>query len=187
MEIKQMRSRLLILLLFIGTPLHAQRLELTKALEGVASRASEKVEIDLDASMLAFASKILSDSNPEEVSAKKIIAGLSGIYVRSFTFAQDTTLSDADLNSIRSQFVSPAGWWPFAVAVSSQGPPKKRRPDSKLVWTTADGQEVNEIWIWRESPDISRKLPENIPAMVVLAMTPRQFTVVNIVGPIRPE
>ena len=39
--------------------------------------------------MLQFAAKFLNGKDPDEAKAKKLIAGIDGIYVKSFEFQQD--------------------------------------------------------------------------------------------------
>src|SRR5579872_537422 len=86
-------------------PLLAQELKLPPHL---GAKARETVEVTLDSNMLQLAGKFLS-SKGDEAEAKKLIAGLKSIVVRSFEFEKEGAYSDADVEAIRAQFRGP-GW-----------------------------------------------------------------------------
>ncbi len=93
--------------------------------------------------------------------AKKIVDGLKGIYVRSFEFSEDGKYSLADIDAFRAQFQPPA--WSRVVDVkSSRG---------------------------GDNADVFFKLSAggDIGGLVVISAEPKELTIVNIVGTIRPE
>src|SRR5579862_10014973 len=53
------------------------------------AKANESVNVTLDSSLLAMAARFLDPNKPEDAAARQVIAGLTGIYVRSFTFDGD--------------------------------------------------------------------------------------------------
>lgn len=197
-----MRIRMLIILLMLAGPLHAQQVDLSK-LDKLAAVASNKVELNIDASTLSLASKWLSDSNIEDIHAKKVIAGLDGIYIRTFTFAKEGSFNAADLQELRAQLRDPH--WTHFVSTGSLGFPVPSH-------LQAGQNEFFEIWVYRKISEAERKngkpaggsgdLPgwtnETIGGLLVLSTkttapgspfpyAPSEVTVVNIVGSISPE
>src|SRR5690349_21028285 len=71
------------------TPLCGQEFKLPANLDRLSAKAQNSVEVTLDGSLLRFAGKFLSDQDHDQAKAKKLIAGLEAIYVRSFEFAGD--------------------------------------------------------------------------------------------------
>jgi len=78
-------------------------------LELLSAKASEVVDVTLDANMLQFAGKFLNKKNDGEGQAKKLLTSLRGLCVRSFEFDKDGQYSEDDVEMLRSQFRSP-GW-----------------------------------------------------------------------------
>src|SRR2546427_11496511 len=74
----------------------------------LAAKAVEKVDINLEGPMLEMASKFLSSDKGDEGKVKRLVEGLKGVYVKSFTFDKEGQYSDADLSAIRSQLRPPA-------------------------------------------------------------------------------
>jgi hypothetical protein len=69
----------------------------------LAAKATEHVEITLDSNLLQWAGRFLSGTDPDEVKAKQLVAGLKGIYIRSYTFSKPGEYSTADVDRVRSQ------------------------------------------------------------------------------------
>jgi hypothetical protein len=150
--------RSIVTLLLAALPLAAQQITFPPAFEKLAAKASETVNVTLDTSLLGFAGKFLSDKDPEEAAAKKLLGGLKGIYVRGFEFAKEGEYSSADVEAIREQLKGPD--WACFLSVQSK-------------------RETTEICLHREG--------DAITGLALLAAEPRELTVVNIVGAIRPE
>src|SRR5207302_1818079 len=76
-------------------------------LDHLAAKASDSVDVSLNSSMLQFAGKFLDGKDPDEAQVKKLIAGLEGIYIKSFEFKQEGAWSQADLDQVRNQLKAP--------------------------------------------------------------------------------
>ena len=129
--------------------------------EQLQPRAAETVEVNLDGNMLLIARKFLSDKDPEQAEAKKLLDGIRGIYVRVLKFKKDGEYSAADVEKLRSSVKAP-GWQRIVDVRSSDS-----RGDNAGVFMKTDGNEIQGI--------------------LVLAAEPRELTLVNIVGNIQPE
>ena len=135
--------------------LAAQQLKLD--LDRLAAKASNAVDLSLSGSTLQFAAKFLDGSDPDEARVKKLISGLQGIYIRSFEFKKDAQWAPADVDSVRGQLKAPE--WSRILGYKS----------------TEDGENA-EVYMRMEN--------QRITGVVILATEPREFTVVNIVGPV---
>jgi hypothetical protein len=137
-------------------PLAAQEIKVPPAFENLAAKAQETVNVTLDSSILRSMGKMLSSTDP----AQQAVAGLKGIYVRSYKFAKEGEYSSADVEAIRSQIRGPG--WTSLVTVRKQG----EREDA-------------DVAIKREG--------DRVVGLVVLAAEPRELTFVSIEGPINLE
>src|ERR1041384_5412105 len=68
------------------TPDGRLRLE---SLQGVATKASETVSIDIDGILLSLGKSMLDDKVPDGKTVTEIIECLRGVYVRSYEFKSD--------------------------------------------------------------------------------------------------
>ena len=146
----------LTLLLVIAVPASAQRLNLD--FPGLAERAEEVVDITLDANMLRLAAKFFSAGDPEEKNIKEMVSGLTGIYVRSYSFANDGEYDKALAGRVRSQLGT--SWKPFVTV-------RSKKKDNVDIFADLRG--------------------DSVVGLVIIASEPREFTVVNITGPIDLE
>jgi len=143
-------------LLLVGSlamPLPAQQFKFN--LEHLESKAADSVDVSLSGSMLKFAAKFLDGSDPDEAQVKKLISGIDGIYVKSFTFKNEGAWSKADLDRVRNQLREPE--WSRIVGVKS----------------AEDGETV-DVYVRNEN--------KKITGVAILAAEPKELTVVNIVG-----
>jgi hypothetical protein len=136
----------------------AQMLKMPPALEALGRLASETVDVTMDASMIRFAERFLSDRDPDQAKAKRILRGLNAIYVKTFEFSNERAYAASDLEAVREQLRGP-GW-------------------SRMV-QARDGRENVEVFTRIRSGEVD--------GMVVLAAEPKELTIVQIDGPIRPE
>ncbi|HYE71961.1 MAG TPA: DUF4252 domain-containing protein [Blastocatellia bacterium] len=120
------------------------------------AKAAEVVDVTLDEKMLQLASKFLSSKDPEQAKVKEIVAGLKGVYVKSFEFDKDGEYSKEDIDKLRAQVRGPG--WSRIVGVTSRG---------------AHGENV-EVSIMTEG--------DRIIGLAVIAAEPRELTIINIVG-----
>lgn len=141
-------------------PLAGQDIKIPASLEKLADKASEVVDVTLDASLLQLAARFLPNNDPDTAQVKKLVSGLKGIYVRSFQFDKPGEYAMSDVEAIRTQLRAPA--WSRIVGV------KKMKSG-----------ENSEVYLRNEGG--------NITGLVVVAAEPRELTIVNINGPIRPE
>jgi len=149
-------------LLVLGTTATAMaqnpRIE-TSQLDGLAAKASETVDVNIDESLIALTAKFLSSKDDDERKVKEIVSGLKGIYVKSFEFESEGQYTDADLESIRSQLRNPA--W------------------SKIITARSKKDGSIEVYLLHTGAQIS--------GLAVLATELKEITVINIVGPVDLE
>lgn len=125
-------------------------------LDHLAAKASQTVDVSIDQRMIQIAAKLLSNTDPDEAQAKKLVNGLKGIFVKSFEFDTDGQYSTADLESIRSQLRGPL--W------------------SRLVNVTSKKEGTVEVYIMLNG--------DQVGGLAVLSAHLRELTVVNIIGPV---
>lgn len=125
---------------------------------GLAERAEEVVDITLDGEMLRMASKFLSGKDAEERAVRDMVNGLHGIYVRSYEFANDGEYDRSLVQSVKKQ-LGPT-WKPIVTVRSKK----------------------------KENVDILADMRgDRAMGLVVISAEPREFTIVNINGPIDLE
>ena len=90
-----------------------------ESLEGVATKASETVNIDVDGALLSLGRSLLSDDKPDEKAIKEIIEGLRGVFVRTYEFKSEGDFKDADLDGLRQQLRGPG--WSRLVDIKTRG------------------------------------------------------------------
>ncbi len=108
-------------------PLAAQEIKLPPGLEKLAERATEVVDVTLDAPLLQLASRFLSDKDPDEARVKKLVSGLKGVY-------------ESDIEALRSQFRAPA--WARIVGVRS-----RKSGDNADIFLKSDGGQVTGLMV----------------------------------------
>ena len=150
--------RTLALLLAILGIARAQQLKLN--LDHLAAKASDSVDISLNGATLQFAAKFLDGGDPDEAKVKKLIAGINGIFIRSFEFKKDGEWSQTDLEGIRSQLKAPE--WSRMLGFKS----------------TAEGATA-EVYVRSDNSKIN--------GVAIVVAEPREFTVVNLSGTIDLE
>ena len=121
----------------------------------LAARASNYTEVNLDRSMLAFASHFMDKD--KDAAARNMIQKLNGVYVRTYEFDKPGQYSPADLESIRRQFQT-TDWKPMVRDHSKNG-----SSDSDIYMKTEGGE---------------------ILGMFVLNAEPQELDFVYISGPI---
>jgi len=148
------------LLLFCGAAISSKaqsaKLQLDQ-LDALANRASNTVDVKLDEHLLQITWKIFSDKDPEEKKIKELLQKLKGIYVKSFSFEKENEYAPAEVDSVMLQLRG-AGW-------------------SKIVGVRSkkEGENV-DVYI--------NQLGDQINGLAVVSMNLKEFTIVNIVGPV---
>jgi hypothetical protein len=155
----KMRIPLIVSLLVVTAAFTVQAQEpriQTVSLDHLVAKASRTIDVNVDGRLMKMAAKLLSDKDIEEREIKQLLAGIKGIYVKSFEFEADGQYTAADVESIRSQVRGPS--WSRMVNVTS-------KKDGLLeVYLSFQGELVN--------------------GLAVIATDDHEFTVVNIVGPV---
>jgi hypothetical protein len=122
------------------------------------AKASNVTEVTLDKTMLGFASKFLDKKDTDQASAKQLINGLDGIYVRDYEFDKEGQYSLDDIDNLRKQFAG--GEWVPMVHVHE----KKSGESTDVMAKMVNGE--------------SR-------GMFILSAEPKELTIVLILGPIK--
>ena len=150
-----MRKFIITIALTLAIAVPASAQRLNLDFPGLADKAEEVVDVTLDANMLRLAAKFLSGRDADERAVRDMIIGLEGIYVRSYEFAKSGEYDPALIDRIKSQ-LGPT--WKPLVTVRSK-----------------TKENVNIMADMRG---------ENVVGLVIIAAEPREFTIVNIQGPI---
>jgi hypothetical protein len=141
-------------------PAGAQDFKLPPALDRLAAKAQATVDITLDKSLLGLAARFLSDKDDDQMRAKRLMAGLDSVTVRSYEFDETGEYTKADVDSVRVQLQPPA--WSRVVGVTS----KRNSEDA-------------DVYVRTESNG-------NLLGIVIIAADPRELTIVHIAGTIDP-
>ena len=126
------------------------------SLDHLAAKASQTVDVNIDERLMRMAAKVFNDKDEDEREVKKLIAGLKGIYVKSFEFETDGQYAPADLETIRTQLRGP-GW-------------------TRLVNVTSKKEGMIEVYLLFNG--------DLVGGLAVLHTDDKELTVVNIVGPV---
>jgi len=127
----------------------------------------ETVNVTLDSNLLTMFSSWLPRNDPDAAKIKQLVQGLQGVYVRSFKFDKEGAYSLDDVEAIRRQLVAPA--WSCIVQVRT----KKGRG------TAGEGPGDADVCL--------RQQDGKILGLAIVAVEPKELTVVNIVGSLTPE
>ena len=150
------------LLLFLGgktATAQTAKLQLDQ-LDALANRASETVDVKLDEHMMQTTAKFFSGKDPDDADIKELLKNLKGIYVKSFSFEKENEYSPSEVDFVLAQLRG--GGWNKVVGVTSK----------------KDGENV-DVYLMT--------VGDQITGLAVVSIEPKEFTVVNIVGPINLE
>lgn len=150
-----MKRLILITLIFIAANGAVAQQRINLDYPELAAKASETVDVTLDGAMLRLASKFLSKDDADERQAREVINQLTGIYVRNYEFDADNQYDRGIAEKVRAQL----------------GPSWK-----KLVKVTSRKSENVDIYLDMRG--------DAVAGMLVICAEPREFTLVNLVGPI---
>jgi len=151
-------KRMLYSLLLCAAMAASATAQLKLNLDQLASKASESVDITLDASTLQLAGRFLSDGKSDDPKLKETVGKLRGILVRTFQFSSPGAYSQSDLQPVREQLKSP-GWIRIIAA--------------------QEKDEGAEIYVRTE---------QGKPAgIAILAWEPKQLAIVHLDGPVSLE
>jgi hypothetical protein len=149
-----------VLLLLIGGVATAMaqgaKLQLDQ-LDLLANRATETIDVKLDEHLMQTTAKIFQGKDTDNAEIRDLLKNVKGIYVKSFSFEKENEYSPAEVDSVMSQLRG--GSWSKIVGVRS-----KKDGDNVEVYLMTIGDEIG--------------------GLAVVSMEPKEFTVVNIIGPI---
>lgn len=148
---------ILVLTVIIGAPLMAQP-RINLDFADLEERATEVVDVTLDGAMLKLAGKFLRHADVEERAIGDMVQGLEGIYVRSYEFDKPGEYDRSLVDRVKSQ-LGPS-WKPLVTV-------RSKTKENVNIYADLRG--------------------DRIVGLVIIAAEPREFTVVNIVGPIDIE
>lgn len=129
-------------------------------LDVLTNRASDTVDVKLDEHLMQTTAKFFSGKDADDAEIRDLIKNVKGIYVKSFSFERENEYSPAEIESVMAQLRS--GGWSKVIGVTSK----------------KDGENV-EVFLLTVGDQIS--------GLAVISIEPKEFTVVNIVGPIDLE
>ncbi|HXI22717.1 MAG TPA: DUF4252 domain-containing protein [Pyrinomonadaceae bacterium] len=129
-------------------------------LDVLANRASETVDVKLDEHLMQTTAKFFSGRDSDDAEIRDLIKNVKGIYVKSFSFEKENEYSAAEIESVMSQLRG--GGWSKIIGVTSK----------------KDGDNV-EVYLLN--------IGDQISGLAVVSAEPKEFTVVNVVGPIDLE
>jgi hypothetical protein len=150
--------KITILAMLIAAGLAAQTLKLPVNIENLGRLATETVDVTMDTGMIRFAERFLSDRDPDQMKAKRVLRGLNSIQVKQFEFAREGAYSPNDLDPVRAKLQG-SSW-------------------SRMVQVKGLRENV-EVFAQMRAGEMT--------GLVVLSAEPRELTIVHIDGPIRPE
>jgi len=109
----------------------------------LTARASNYTEVNLDRSMLQFASHFMDKS--DNAATRHLIEKLNGVYVRTYEFSKPGQYTAADLESIRRQFQS-SDWKPMVRDHSKNG------LSNSDIYVKSEGNEILGMFILDAEP-----------------------------------
>lgn len=153
-----MRKLFVVLALLLAAAMPAAAQRINLDFPGLAEKADDVIDVTLDANMLKMASKFLQKDDPDQRAVRDMVNGLEGIYVRSYTFAAEGQYDRGLIDRVKSQ-LGP-NWKPMVTV-------RSKKKENVNIYAEMRGDRVT--------------------GLVVIAAEPKEFTVVNIVGPIDIE
>jgi hypothetical protein len=122
--------------------------------------ATDSVNVTIGQGLLGIASWALGQSaDAKDHDAQEVLQGLKSIYIRSFKFAADHQYSSSDIEAIRSQLSAPG--WNALAQIHQRG-----EGENVDIYVSTDHEVVN--------------------GLAIIASSPRELTIVNVVGSIDP-
>src|ERR1041384_1942870 len=126
-------------------------------LDVLANRASDTVDVKLDERLMQTTYKFFAGKDSDDAEIRDLIKNVKGIYVKSFSFEKENEYTAAEIESVMSQLRG--GGWSKIIGVKSK----------------KDGDNV-EVYLLNTG--------DQIGGLAVVSAEPKEFTVVNVVGPI---
>jgi hypothetical protein len=130
--------------------------DVPQSVEALRQNAVSKTEFSLDHSMLVLASKL--DSDNDEL--RRVIAGVSGLSVHRYRFAEPWSYDPEALRSVKDEFHA-GGWKQLVNKHGGEGDP-----------------EMSDLWVYMRNNAVSD--------IAVLLARPSEVTFITISGSISP-
>lgn len=108
-----------------------------EAIENMQQTASSKTNFTFDHSMLVLASKL----EPDNEDLRRVIAGVSGISVRSYHFPESWQFDPGALNSVKEEYRA-AGWKQFMNNHAKDG-----GPGITDLWVRVENNAISDVAI----------------------------------------
>ena len=143
----------------VVTTAQSAKLQLDQ-LDVLANRASETVDVKLDEHLMLMTQKFFNPKDNDDAEIRELIKNLKGIYVKSFTFEKENEYTTTEVDSVVSQLKG--GGWNKIIGVTSK----------------KDGDNVDVYLL---------TIGDQVAGLAVVSIEPKEFTVVNIVGPVNLE
>jgi Domain of unknown function (DUF4252) len=107
----------------------------------LAPKATEHVDLNIDSNLLQLAAQFMNANDPQQAKIKDLVAGLKGIYVRSYTFAKPGEYSMADVEKARAQLKG----WNEVVSVHEAN-------ENTGIYVKTDGQKILGLVVLAAEP-----------------------------------
>jgi hypothetical protein len=123
--------------------------------EHLRSKSVESVDVTIGSFPLAFARWFMSDDDPDSAAVKDMLRGVRRVHVTHYEFDQDFEYAQSDLAKVRAQLAG-EGWTRLVQARNR-----------------TDGEDF-DLYLARRD--------EEVVGFALIATSPREFTIVNVVG-----
>jgi hypothetical protein len=94
---------------FVSIPAGAQKLNLNLNFDALAKNATEKTELSLEGPLLELVRQKLVKAGDQDPKAA-LLASIDQISVHTYEYAREGDYADSDLDPLRRQMASAAGW-----------------------------------------------------------------------------
>ena len=147
-----MRLMILTVLLAAVTVIaRGQKLDLTLP-EGLAAKASEKTEINLDPDTVAAGKGMIASALPKDMAAK--LAGMKEVHILSYEFDKTGQYSASDIEPIRKQVAKGSGWSPIV--------------------NVKEKDETTEIYVYKQG--------DKVAGILLISAEAKEFSIIHVIG-----
>lgn len=150
-----------------------------ESLNGLAAKASDTTDIELDGAMLEMATKFLDGkdagselglgdlkgiANTEEL--REIAKSLTSVAVKTFEFKEPNAFNESNIAPLREQLTQPGSGWRRMAHINSKG----KENETVEIYSANDAANANRIG-----------------GLAVLVVEPKSLVVVSITGSLDPN
>jgi hypothetical protein len=123
------------------------------------AKAIESVDVTIGPFMLWLATKVAPERDADGTEVKKILEGIEAVYIRSYKFDTDEAYSRDDVATVRKQ-LRQERWQPLVEV-------RSKKADDVDIFVSIEHDKAT--------------------GFAIVASSPREFTIVNVVGTIDPQ